>query len=292
MNSIQFNVILGLFSALGFLFSSWDVFSSLPFFIVGIFCLFLYVGEYWAFLFKLKVARVRELIKLTKGNPNTRQAMGGEPGCMMFYAFLMRFVFRIVVGMIPVISFGGGGVNDELNTVQIVFMILIVLFELFNMLYSMYETHIFRLTGEDPDTAKDIDSYWESEKKWRTKNYPLINKEDTRKKELYAAIILLLMAFATTHFLWGSMNNEFVDFIIRTEKNKESVSFAVISVILSCATLCLFFLMPIRLAFWVEEKMKADEKPEIRRYRLSLLFAGISICSPSLIQLFVSFVLK
>lgn len=292
MNSIQFNIILGLFSALGFLFSSLDVFSSVPFLILAIFCLFLYVGEYWAFLYKLKVARLRELVKITKGNPNTREAMGTEPGCMMFYAFLMRFVFRIVIGMIPVIGFGGGEINDDLNTVQIVFMVLIVLFEVFTMLYSMYETHIFKTSGEYADTDREIESYWESEKKWRSENYPILNKVDTHKKELYASIILLLMAFVTTHFLWGSMNQEFVDFIIRTEKNKESVSFAVITVILSCVMLCFFFLMPIRLAFWVEEKMKADEKPEIRRYRLSLLFAGVSICSPSLIQLFVSFVLR
>ncbi len=292
MNSIQFNIIFGLFSALGFLFSSLDVFGSIPFFVLGIFCLFLYVGEYWAFLYKLKVARIKELLKLTKGNPNSREAMGTEPGCMMFYAFLMRFVFRIVVGMIPVISFGGGGINEDLNTIQVICMILIVLFDVFTLMYSMYETHIFKLSGEDPDTEKEIESYWESEKKWRTANYSLLKKENTRKKEIFASIILLIMASVTTHFLWGGMNDEFVDFIIRTEKNGESISFAVLSVIISCFVLCLFFLMPIRLAFWVEEKMKADEKPEIMRYRLSILFAGVSICSPSIIQLFASFVLK
>lgn len=291
MNSVQFNIILGFFSILGFFVSSTSTFSYVPYYLLAIFAFPLYVGEFWAFLYKLKIARTRELVKITRGNPNTREAMGGEPGCMMVYAFLMRFVFRIFLGLVFLMIFGGS-IDKELNNVQIVFMILIVLFELFNFMYSMYETHIFKLSGEYAETDKELENYWESEKKWRNKNYPLLEKSGTRKKEIVANIILLFMAFLTTHFLWGAMNHELKDFIIRTEKSHESILFAVCTVICSCFALCLFFLMPVRLAFWVEERMKADKKPELMHYRLSLLFAGLSICSPSLIQLFVSFVLR
>lgn len=289
MNSIQFNIILGFITVLGFLFSSLNLHIYIPPFVLIILCLGLYVGEYWAFIYKLKIARVRELVKITNGNPNTRVAMGTEPGCMLVYAFLMRFVFRIVIGMICLLIFGGS-LSEELNTVQMIFMVLIVLFELFNMMYSMYETHIFKLTGEDRETEKELESYWESEKKWRTKNYPLLEKPETSKKEFLASFILLVMALFMTHTFWDMSNNEFRGFIIRTAANHESVTFATLAVVISCFVLCLFFLMPIRLAFWIEERMKADEKPELKRYRWSLFFAGISICSPSLIQLFVSFI--
>lgn len=291
MNSIQFNIVLGFFSLISFFLSNLISSVTIPFYLIAICSFFLYVAEFWAFLFKLKIARIRELVHTTKGNPNLELDLGSEPGCMMVYAFLLRFVFRIVLGMIPVLALGEG-IDKDMNNIQIVFMIIIVLFELFNMMYSMYDTHIFKLTGEYDVTEEEIKETWDKEKAWRTKNYPLLANEQAQKKEMLATIILLLMAFVTTHFLWGSMNNEFIDFIIRTKTNHESVLFATLSVTISCFVLCLFFLMPVRLAFWIEEKMKADEAIELKRYRLSLIFAGFSICSPSLIQLFVSFVLN
>lgn len=264
---------------------------TIPIYLVAFCSFLLYFAEFWAFLFKLKIARIRELVHTTKGNPNLEMDAGSEPGCMMVYAFLMRFVFRIVLGMIPVLVLGEG-IDKDMNNIQITFMVIIVLFELFNMMYSIYETHIFKLTGEDPDTEKDTRNFWENEKKWRAKNYPLINQVNTKNKEIVATLVLLVVAFITTHFLWGAMNNEFIDFIIRTKTNHESALFTTLSVSISCFVLCLFFLMPVRLAFWIEEKMKADEPIELKRYRLSLIFAGFSICSPSLTQLFVSFVLN
>lgn len=279
-----------MFTLLGFLFSHLNLFSFIPLYVLAIFALLLYAAEYWAFLFKLKVARLDVLNRLSHGNPALRVGMGTEPGCMLFYAFLMRFVFRIVLGMLAVIGFSGRELNEDLNTFQIILMVIIVLFEVFNMMYSLFETHIFKLSGEDVETAKELETYWENEKKWRTKNFPLLKLPETRKKEWISSLVLVAMAFAMTHLIWDGFNDEFREYIIRTENSGESVTFAVIFTPLACFLLCLFFLMPIRLAFWIVEKMNADEKPEIRKYRWSLIFAGVSICLPTLIQLFVSFV--
>lgn len=281
-----------MFTLLGFLFSHLNLFSFIPLYVLAIFALLLYVAEYWAFLFKLKVARLDMLHALSKGKPDLRVGIGTEPGWMLFYAFLIRFVFRIVLVMVAVISFRGGDPNQDMNTFQIIVLVLVVLFEVFNMMYSLFETHIFKLSGEDAETEKELERYWETEKKWRTKNFPILKLPETRKKEWAASIVLLAMAFVMTHLIWDGFNDEFRDFIIRTEQYGESVAFAVCAVLIACFLLCLFFLMPIRLAFWVVERMHADEKPEIRKYRWSLAFAGISICSPALIQLFASFVFK
>lgn len=289
LKPIQFNIILGLVSMTGLFLSHSNLFFSVPLYVYGIASIFLYVGEYWAFIYKIKFARLRFLYQLSNGNPKTKIGEGSDPGCMIFYAFLMRFVFRIALGMVAILGFGGD-INKDMNTFQIIMMISITLFEVFNMMYSMFETHVFKLNGEYADTEKEVQQYWEKEANWRSKNFPLLENKETVKKEFWAGIILLVMAFVTTHLFWDAMNQEFIDFIVRTKKDKESVGFAVSMVLISCFVLCLFFLMPVRLAFWLEQKMNADEKPEILRYRLSLVFAGISICSPCLLQLIKSFV--
>lgn len=191
--------------------------------------------------------------------------------------------------MVVIMSFRGSLAKD-MNGVQIGFMIAVVLFELFNLMYSLFETHTFKSTSDDA-TEKEIEQEWEAEKNWRKKYFTKLNDSQFMKKELYANIILIAMAVVTTQIFWGNMNAEFVDFIKRTDKMGESVSFAILTVLISCFVLCLIFLMPVRLAFWIEEKMHADSKAQTSTYRWSLFFAGISICSPSLIQLVVSFIL-
>jgi cytochrome c biogenesis protein CcdA len=62
-------------------------------------------------------------------------------------------------------------------------------------------------------------------------------------------------------------------------------------ILIACFVLCLFFLVPIRLAFWMEEFFKADQKREKLKYRWSVFFAGVMITGPTLLQLVKSYLL-
>ncbi|MES2837599.1 MAG: hypothetical protein V4667_08750 [Bacteroidota bacterium] len=291
MNSTRFNFMLGLLSIASFmLFRNVNFVSLSSNAFVAILLLLIYIADFWAFLFKLKIAKIRVLHKLTSGNPHVKIAMGREPGGLVFYAFLMRLVFRFALVLVIITAFGGDFEKEEVSTFQIILMICVTLFELFNMLYSIFETHIYKLLGEDAETKKDIDDYWESEKKWRSKNYPLAHNKNSVFKENIASAILLITAILVTNLVWTSFNNQFIEFIISSANNNDSAIATSLIVIISLSLLCLFFLMPIRLAFWIEEKMKIEKKTDKIRYRFSLFFAGISICTPSLIQLLKSFI--
>lgn len=290
MNPVQFNVYLGLCTLLSYFATVYTDNYAFPPWLAALACLFLYTGEYWAFLFKLRIALARHLYGLSGGNPNKKTGEPLEPGCMVFYAYLMRMVFRIVLGIIMILGFGGSRITEEMNSVQIGFLIAIVLFEVFVFCYTLFESHIFELPGEK-DSEKDREKAWENEVRWRTKVFRELPLKNTPVKEFVASLLLFFMAVAATQLFWKEINGEFIDFILRTEKNRESASFAVITVLLSCFVLCLFFLMPVRLAFWIEEKIKASTLKKKRKYRLSLLFAGLSICSPSIVQLIRSFLL-
>lgn len=287
VNPIQFNIIIGLTTLIGFLFSGPSILLGLPLWVLVLLSLILYFSEFWAFLFKLKFARVKYLYELSGGIATKKVGETSDPGCMMFYAFLMRMIFRIVLGMVVIMGLRGT-LEKDMNGVQIGFMIAIVMFELFNMLYSMYDSHIFSSSTDD-EREEEKEAYWVKEIEWRKKMFPKVNKTKENNKELLANLILILMAIAVTKLFWDGINSGFVDFIIRTEKFNESVSFAVIFVLISCFVLCLFFLMPVRLAFWIEEKINANSPKEKLNYKLSLLFAGVAICSPTIFQMIRTF---
>lgn len=285
MNSTQFNIYLGICSILGFFLPAASI-LSLPTWLLIILALLLFAGDFWAFIFKLKFTRARYLYELSKGNPKAEVGQMLEPGCMMFYAFMMRMIFRFTLALFVIL--GGKDTDKELNGFQITLLSIVVLFELFNLMFSMYETHIFSTKIGD-ETEKANKESWLKEIEWRKKMFERLNDPSLFKKEMLANAILFVMAFFMTKIFWDGMNNTFIESIIHTKKFEDSYLVEIIGVLISCTILCFFFLMPVRLAFWIEDRMKAVTRKEKRNYRLSLFFAGISICSPTIIQMFISF---
>ena len=133
MNSFQFNIYLAIATLLGQFFLPIQTIESFPKWLIVPALLGLYISEFWAFLFKLKMARLKNLHELSQGNPSIRVGEIGDPGCMMFYAFLMRFVFRFSIFLFAYIILFGEPEGD-LSGWAITIMIILVLFELFNMM--------------------------------------------------------------------------------------------------------------------------------------------------------------
>lgn len=290
MTTIQFNILLGFISLLGYFFLPQDLLSVFPKWSVAVFFLGLYCTEYWSFLYKIKSARVKQLFELTKGDPTKRIGELEEPGCMMFYAFLIRFVFRFAMVIFVILYFSGIEDDQEIPNWGVVLMIVVVLFELFNLMYSMFELHVFRLKTDDDDEI-DEEEYWLKERKWRTKMFNNYKNLPSPLKLILADFVLFLTSTVATMLFWQGFNQSFIEFIQRSSMENESSIFVILVVLVSSAILCLFFLMPIKLAFWIEQKMHVDSSSEKRRYRLSILFAGISITAPSWLQLIKTYML-
>lgn len=283
INPIQFNVYLGLSTILGFILTNSSINLNVPLWILAILSLFLYVGDFWAFVFKVRTARVRLLFDLSNGKPNKRVGKPIEAGCMMFYGFMMRMILRVILGMAVIMGFGGS-LDKDMNGLQMGFMITLVLLEVIYMLYSLYETHIFDASTEDA-TESEREENWKSEVVWRKKMFLKLRDPQIWKKELAANIILFITATVFTQLFWGNMNREFIDSLIRAEKFGDSITFEVVGILISTTVLCFFFLLPVRLAFWVEARMKAESPPEKKKYRWSIVFAGLMIISPTLVQI-------
>jgi hypothetical protein len=289
MNAFQFNLYLGLLSLIGGFVLPLDLFLTLPGWLIVLILISLYIGEFWAFLYKLKTARLKYLFELSGGDPDKQVGPRLDPGCMMFYAFLMRFVFRVAVVMVAYI-FVVGEPEGELSGWAIGFMITVVLFELFNMLYSLYETRIFSTQTDDSD-EEDLKEEWKNDLDWRKRLFPLLAKQNESVKLMFAHFILFFSGAAVSALFWDGMNKEFIGFIKRSAIEHESPWFVIIFTVLACAVLCLFFLMPVKLAFWIERLMQADAPQEKRNYRWSVVFAGMTVTAPTLIQLIKTYLL-
>ncbi|TNE55771.1 MAG: hypothetical protein EP338_03070 [Bacteroidetes bacterium] len=275
ISSIKFNYYLGAFSFIGLNVSVNLDLNELLSILLGLLGFLLYVLEGWAFVFKLNRISARYFFDRTGGKINV-QVEHNDPGCMIWYAFLVRMLLRIGLILLSLAAIGNN--PNDLPLWGGILMGAAVLFELFFMLYSMFESKIFssEKEGEEPS---------ESELKWRKKHFPRIHAADAKKKEKYANIILLITAWVINISLWNVINGDFIRFINDSKATGESV-LLIASLMLSFSfILCLFLLIPVRLAHWVEETVNAKDPVSKRKLRWSIIFAGVATTSPTWIEL-------
>ncbi len=280
MKPFQFNIYLGILTIIGYSFKTEDILRSVPGWLLGTFLLVLYFSEYWAFLFKINADRIKEIMIRTKGRYNQKIEPFREPGFMLFYGFIIRMIFRITL-ILAALTMFGVETGKTLPLWAGIVMGTTVLVELFVFLYAAFETKVIINSPDEEGTKAE----WESELKWREKMVRRMKLPNFQLKLECSNIVLLVAALAATYMFWNMVNREFVDFIHQSAITQESPAFVIILIPIACFVLSIFFLTPVRLAFWIEQLFQIDTKQELLKFRLSLLFAGISITAPTLIAL-------
>ncbi len=285
LTGIRFNLFLGLISCFGFPILNPNIPLGTPSWWVALLGILFYVGELWAFNYKVRISRARILRRMTHNTPGLLNVSHDSTGCLIFYGFLMRFVFRI--GMILVISGACGmdvqGDEEDVSVLTTIVMITGVVFELIVFGYSLYETRVY---SSKPKSEQEEEEENESEIKWRTKHFPWLDDPKYPLKELGADMILFVFAILLTKAFWDPSNAGFVDFIRRSATDGTSGLVVFGGMIIANLTLCLFFLVPVRLAYWVEESMMVFSGRDRWKYTLSLIFAGFMITGPVWVEIF------
>lgn len=275
VSGIRFNYLLGGTSLIGL-----NVLANVEFKVVlmaglALLGLALYVAEGWAFLFKMNRISTRYYFDLTGGS-TSKFVVNKEPGCIIWYAFFVRMILRIVLVVVSLLTLAGNPQN-ELPIWGGIIMGAVVLVELFFTLYVMFESQIFKTSKEEIVS--------ESEQNWRRKNFRLLTDLQLIRKEKVANIILFISALAINMTFWNTMNSDFMDFIHDSYVSGESGWLISFVILLSAFLLCLIMLVPVKLANWVEESIRVKNDQEQRKLRWSIAFSGIATISPTLIEL-------
>lgn len=277
MDGYKFNILLGLISffVVPFIAKGIDLREGNIF--VGIIGLIFYFGEAWAFNYKTRLARarvVRRLIDEKRWNPLT-----GLPklGCMVSYGFIMRLCFRIAILAFSMMAFGGLQEETDPHWIVITVLMIGVLFEMAILGYAWMDARLD--PGEEGEKEK-IDE----ESSWRKSALPMLDDENMFIKETFSDLFLFITALMYTHGFWTLSNGEMIASIDHSHVYGESGWSVFLLILLSNAALCLFMLVPVRLAYWVDESISTIEPAQKRKLRWSLVFAGLSMTAPPLVH--------
>lgn len=283
-NSILMNYITAsLFFFTGFIPFNFSSAGSGKFFL-GLGWLIFYFAEPWAFNFKIRLSRIRILSGLTEGNPEKiykHKNMGG----LIWFAFLIRLVFRFLILIIAFTILGVLPGPKEMPTWMLLIYIFAMLFELSAIFWPIYTLRLD--SGINKEEDKEGEKAEEKmEKEWRRENFPLLSRADTFPKELVADILLSLYAIVATKSFWNMINDTFTSYIISSARDGSGAFETAISTAIPIFILAFIFLIPVRLAYWVGESIRINTGVEKRHYYLSLCVATFFIILPT-IQTFV-----
>lgn len=272
---IRFNYFMGLLSLIGIPAIHSFIDLENPPWWVGIIGLLFYGGEAWAVIHRLNLSRARIIYERSKGDLMNTHIRPREPSPLLWYGFLMRFCLRI--GLFVFCFFALGVTFDEDPAVwMIILMCLAVLGELFLMLYSMYDTGVFRLYSEPDEKEKDE----AVELAWRKKMDRKVRHPGIYTKQLLADGILAGVVLVFNNALWNPVNESFYGFIAEAE-SFPAIIFSLLFSLFSALVIYYLLMLPLRLPFWVEEAMEVKDARSAWNYRFSMLFAGFSLIVPS-----------
>lgn len=242
--------------------------------------IFIYLTEYFAFNYKLRIVRARAIQKNMLHQQKTGEKRElGQPGCMVFYAFIIRMLYRIGFVIVALTAFGAD-FNEEMSGYVSVIFVSVILFEVFVFCYSLFETRIYSSPPADKTEEEDEK---QEEKSWREKYLPLLKKTDSSQREMGADLILFLYACMLTTAYFEPVNAAQNEVIFRWHNEGTSALAMIAGLLLMFSATWLFALMPMRLAYWVEESLASYTVKEKWRLIGSYAFACLAAVAPSVL---------
>lgn len=280
IDEFKFNIFFGFASFFIIPFLNNSIPLGEPSWWVATIGLIIYLGEAWATFYKINVVRARIIWKKSNTNFSDLNVTTRTPGNLIWFGFIMRLCLRFSIILLVLFAFGVDMNQNDPSLFIIVILCLIVLFELFVMGFTMFESRAFGTTSKEED-EKDKTKDREEEQKWRTKMLKWKSDINFNKKEQLADIIIFVTATIGTNLFWNPMNSSFIDFINDSFINGNPV-ISILFFVIAGYVVSLFFIVPLKIAYWTENAMKIENKKSKIKYLLSYLFAIIGVLQPTI----------
>lgn len=247
-------------------------------YVYGLIVLALYISEFFAFRFKIKLTRIRCLFNLTEGDPLKKVKLPeAKPTILFFYAYFSRAIFRFIVFMMFWFTYFEDN-NNKMGNVGMVFNSVIILFEITAILII-----VSPFFGSTSRKSKYEEEEAESRVKWQIKNFPLIQKSTTWKNELLSNIVIIFFSIFWSGYFWqGIINGTFTPYLQDAVNRGESIFWHSIFIIPAATLLCLFFVIPSQLAYFLDESVTAKSRKHKNHFWLALTLASLSYLLPTL----------
>jgi hypothetical protein len=247
---------------------------------VAISGILIYVAEHFAFKYKLKMIRLRSESKRQDSEIHTGKYLPvPHINPFLWFAVGMRMVFRMGILMLSLFAFGDN-FQTWIEKGIIGFLFLgIVTIEIL-LLAHIYSANV--LLQDYPVGLREEKEEKTEDEQWRKENLKKEESISDYRKEMLTDIVLQIYSFMLFTAIWEYINDFGIEMIHKFSKANETAGEAGISLCIMLGAMLGIGLLPIRLAYWIEDSVEAISKKEKWKIVGSFVIATVLTISPSI----------
>ncbi|MBL4585659.1 MAG: hypothetical protein JKX84_01175 [Flavobacteriales bacterium] len=235
---------------------------------IAFFGFFMLGLEPFALLIKIKNARIRAALKQQVYKKQTGIDVMPNTGSLVVNGFLVRLVLRLAVTKVCIMGLGLQFDKQNTDPLAIIILLSVLFIDICSLGYIYMKTDFF----QDPVfNKKQFRLRIKAFRKWNEINVPGYHSVSSYWKEFASDIILQVYAIMLFTALIDFTNSFGLNSISKDIQDGYAASSSAISLLPMVFFLFLFGLMPIRIAYWIEDSLLAFTLRE--RIALWLTFA-------------------
>lgn len=212
-------------------------------------------------------------------------------GGMIWTGIFFRMMFRVGIMAISLTALGYpvDGISNSMSGVGMAISTLSFFCEGALLIYTCYTTNLFNI---GPETKAAFVNELRSDKAWAEGELKNMDNEKNFRKEFLSDIILNIYAFMLYTAWWDYVNNYAITMGQGYFRSGATETLAIISVLPMLFIMTLLALIPLRLAYWVEDSASSFTEGEKWRTRATFFIAAAITISPAIAGIHNLYVVK
>lgn len=256
---------------------------------VAIFGFTMLIAEFFALNFKLKMIRIRTEEKRIEYKRITGTAYVLPPNRLLFFGLFIRIALRLAVIMVCMTALGYASTEKEMSPQSLIVLFTGFLLDVGALIY------IYLKMGPYMDPIDDKDLITEEAKKneeWNKIHLPIAASGKYYLKEVFSDIILQIYAVMLFTSVWTFINQTGIKILYESHTYEKSALWAAFDLFPMLFIMTLFVLMPMRIAYWIEDSMMSFTKRQRVGTGFIFFIVAIFTCAPSIVEFCTLYFIK
>lgn len=257
--------------------------------IVGVFGFLILIAELPAIYFKLKMVRIRKEQRKLAYKNETGESLIPRTAIIIFFGVFMRIALRVVVIMVSSTALGYVSTERLMSPAGLIILIAGIFIDICWLGYIYMTTGFYQY---DAYTRDEWIKIKQETKAWNEKYLPLAATPEYYWKELISDFVLQIFGLMVFTAYWTYINSLGMEMINHSYYNGASAFNAAVDVFSMQFFVTAICLMPMRIAYWLEDSIMAVSKKE--KYIMWLLYLLVMIytCIPTILKFLAVYIFK
>ncbi len=255
---------------------------------VAIFGLIMLFAEYFALYFKLQMIRSRSEIKRINYKKETGTDIVPGLSLLTFYGFFMRMAFRTVILMTCLTALGYNCFDMKMSPIGTWIICIFFFADMFGFIL-IYVNAGLNIGFER--SASEMEEELQDDEEWDEKKLEISTIPKYIRLEFFADVILQIYSAMLFTVFWKYINQCGIDILKELVADNQSGFTAALVLFTMLFVVVLLGLMPMRIAYWIEDSMEAYSVNDKLNSRITFILVAIFTCSPVIIKYFTTYII-